>query len=213
MSGQAGLKRGLVAGAAASVLINGAVFTWWASSSFSWGVPLPGSEFTLLLAVAALVAATVGGLLLLFRRTRGAGLFLMPAGLILVFSFFLALRAGGAMRMWGFERFAERATPIVDAIERYSKEKGQPPPSLEELVPDYLPSIPATGVGSAREFRYIAGEQAEGQYGGNPWVLELAVGTGFLNWDILIYYPLQNYPEHGHGGMLEPVGNWAYVHE
>lgn len=30
------------------------------------------------------------------------------------------------------------------------------------------------------------------------------------NWDLLLYYPLQNYPK---GGSYEPVANWVYFHE
>ena len=211
---RSGFKRGLIIGVVVSVLVNGIVFLKWASSSFSWGQPLDGwDNLALLLAAVALMAAAVGGFLSLFPRTRAVGVFLAPASIIFVVSFVAASYAGSAVRMLGFERFAERAQPVVDAIESYARQNGQPPASLAELFPDYLASVPSTGVGSAPEFRYISGEQAKRDYDGNPWVLQLDVSTGALNWDILVYYPLQNYPEHGHGGRLERIGGWAYVHE
>lgn len=214
MNSRSGLKRGLIVGAVVSVLVNGTVFMKWASSSFSWGQPLRGwDDFAFLLAAVALMAAAVGGFLSLFPRTRAAGFFLAPASLIFVASFVVAAYAGSAVRMLGFERFTERAQPVVDAIDRYVRQNGQPPSSLAELFPDYLPSVPSTGVGSAPEFRYIVGEQAKREYHANPWVLQLDVSTGVMNWDIFIYYPLQNYPERGHGGALERIGDWAYVHE
>ncbi len=37
----------------------------------------------------------------------------------------------------------------------------------------------------------------------------------WLDWKerLVLYFPNRNYPQHGYGGWLEPVGDWAYVHE
>ncbi|MDQ5935721.1 MAG: hypothetical protein QG574_3036, partial [Cyanobacteriota bacterium erpe_2018_sw_21hr_WHONDRS-SW48-000092_B_bin.40] len=36
---------------------------------------------------------------------------------------------------------------------------------------------------------------------------------GMLNWDVFYYLPTEKYPEHDYGGSIEPIKNWAYVHE
>jgi hypothetical protein len=59
----------------------------------------------------------------------------------------------------------------------------------------------------------VVGKQAGENYGGNDWVLMAMVSTGLLNLDQFIYYPNQRYPEYGHGGSIERMGRWAYVHE
>lgn len=47
----------------------------------------------------------------------------------------------------------------------------------------------------------------------NPWVLVVFTPSGGINFDQFMYFPLQNYPEHGYGGWLERIDDWAYVHE
>jgi hypothetical protein len=34
-----------------------------------------------------------------------------------------------------------------------------------------------------------------------------------MNWDLFYYVPGLVYPERGHGGHIERIGDWAYVHE
>jgi len=61
-------------------------------------------------------------------------------------------------------------------------------------------------------YEYMCGEEAE-RFDGNPWVLLVRTPSGPINWDMFMYFPLQNYPEAGYGGRIEDVGDWAYVHE
>lgn len=49
--------------------------------------------------------------------------------------------------------------------------------------------------------------------GDAPWELRIPCSAGFLNWDVLIYWPTERYPDAAYGGWIEPVGRWAYVHE
>ena len=46
----------------------------------------------------------------------------------------------------------------------------------------------------------------------NPWSLEVATSIGILNWDKFVYYPNQQYVSCC-GNRLEPIGDWAYLHE
>lgn len=197
-----------MAGWVASLLGNGAVFLWWATSSFAWGISLGfGAEFLFLVVLLLLAALLVAGLLAVFPRTRRLAAALSVGCLVYSVMFAIALWAGNAVRMHGLKLFTERARPLIRAIEAYSDANGSPPSSLQDLVPAYLPEVPRTGVGSAPEYTYYRTDPASTQ--GNPWVLELGVSTGSMNWDSLIYYPLQNYPP----GAIEPVAEWAYVHE
>jgi hypothetical protein len=50
------------------------------------------------------------------------------------------------------------------------------------------------------------------RYEGNSWVLIVQTGVGW-NFDRLMYFPNQRYPEQGYGGRLERLNAWAYVHE
>ena len=67
-------------------------------------------------------------------------------------------------------------------------------------------------MGAYPKYEYVAGEEAK-KWDDNPWVLYVRTPLGGLNWDMFIYFPKQNYPEHGYGGVLERVKDWAYVHE
>jgi hypothetical protein len=62
------------------------------------------------------------------------------------------------------------------------------------------------------EYEYITGKEAENQYG-NPWVLMVFTPSGGINFDMMLYFPNQEYPPTGYGGGLERIDNWAYLHE
>ncbi len=63
------------------------------------------------------------------------------------------------------------------------------------------------------EFRYHTGIEAKDRFANNAWALSVATPSGGINWDMMLYFPDQNYPDRGYGGSLERVGDWAYVHE
>ncbi|MBM4044395.1 MAG: hypothetical protein FJ279_04715 [Planctomycetes bacterium] len=115
-------------------------------------------------------------------------------------------------RMTAFHELAGRSAPLVQAIHKFDEENGRPPVSLDDLVPRYLPSIPGTGMGAYPRYEYVAGDKAKQRYG-NPWALYIHTSIGFCNFDMFLYFPNQNYPEKGYGGVLERVRDWAYVHE
>ncbi len=123
-----------------------------------------------------------------------------------------SIRVGMLVRMAGMERFSDRSLPLIAAIKKYELANLAPPPSLQALVPTYLPAVPSTGMMAYPEYRYITGNDAVKKYSGNSWALSVNTGAGF-SFDRILYFPKQNYPPHGFGGVLEPVGVWAYVHE
>ena len=81
----------------------------------------------------------------------------------------------------GARRAADRGQRAID---RYRTREGKLPSSLDELVPNDLPSY---------ELRL------------NLYKL--------LQFDCLVCWPNGNYPDAMYGGAAERIGDWAYVHE
>ena len=204
-------------------LVLGSVTPLWlfplgwslAFSSHGWlswaGQILIYSEvFLVLLLLPALAVLLFGPIGLLFRKHRRAVAGYMVGSAVFVLSFFGGLAWGRQIWRANIVRVAERGQPLVDTITAYTSERGCPPHSLEELVPDYIDRIPETGIGSRPEFSYVTG-QPNG-YDGNEWVLIVnpPCAAGF---DTFMYFPRENYPREGYGGGIERIGAWGYVHE
>ena len=119
---------------------------------------------------------------------------------------------GARIRAAAFRDLATRSAPLVAAIHQYAADHQTPPESLDRLVPNYLREIPGTGIMAYPEYRYETGEVAK-RYEGNPWILRVSTPSGGINFDEFLYFPLQNYPDRGHGGSFERIGDWAYLHE
>lgn len=50
--------------------------------------------------------------------------------------------------------------------------------------------------------------------GTTPWELWVSCGAfPFINFDVFVYWPTEEYPDYMHGGWVERIGRWAYVHE
>jgi hypothetical protein len=238
----------------------------------------------------------------------GAGVVLVGSGLVARYYWTLARPA--------FERAAERAQPLVDAIAAYTEAHGEPPPSLSALVPDQLAVVPRTGIGAYPMFEYEAFEDEGGELvwydlgsrsgrpfsglwsypDGDPenailafeldgahaltdarvdrypddvaeqpfdaelwrddrsarmgmarslpseltvagrttiddlvrtlgepdgrrrirnarWELTVPCSPAAMVWDVFVYWPTHDYPDYMHGGDVERIGDWAYVHE
>jgi len=161
----------------------------------------------LLAAPPLLLVALIG---LCFRRVRrGSALVALCSAAYLV-AFPVSVQIGQRIRMRAFHQLAERSKPLIEAIRGFEQKHGRPPESLEALVPEFMPSIPSTGVRAYPEYDYST---ASKNFDGNPWVLTVSTPSGGINFDQFMYFPLTNYPEQGYGGWLERVGDWAYVHE
>jgi hypothetical protein len=151
-------------------------------------------------------------ILLFFPETRlWAGRILLTAVMALTVAIPL-MPLAGTVRMRGFHQLAFRSAPLVHALAAYTTDHGNPPETLNALIPDYIQKIPSTGMGAYPAYQYAAGDEAR-KWNDNPWVLSVETSRGFLNWDRFIYFPMQNYPATGYGGSLERIGEWAYVHE
>jgi hypothetical protein len=193
-----------------AAVIYGPMLAIYAYCITGWGGwSIAGVEFLVVpasLAIPVLALALIG---LCIPRTRQVSkcAVVIASGVLLLFP--PVVWASGTLRSHGFRRAAERAAPVVAAIERFERERGQPPSSIEQLVPHYLPSLPA----GIPKFEIVAGDVAARDYYGNRWVLFANVPTGMINWDVFLYFPNGQYPDKGYGGWLERIGAWAYVHE
>jgi hypothetical protein len=137
-----------------------------------------------------------------------------------VLAFSIAVIAGTAAGMWlgpihkmhRMRQVTAAAMPLVEAIRAFERDQRRPPRDLTELVPRYVAAVPPTGMRGFSEWVYLTGPDARA-YEENPWVLLIHTGGPGFNFDQLMYFPNQHYPEFGHGGWIERMGAWAYVHE
>ncbi|MBL7214050.1 MAG: hypothetical protein ISS71_00060 [Phycisphaerae bacterium] len=164
----------------------------------------------------ALFLIILGLLGLLVKSIRTYMVFLVLCSFIYFVAGIVTLRISGyithSIRNTAFRKLAQRSQSLIKAVRAYEQAYGNPPDSLQKLVPEFISEVPNTGMGGYPEYRYLSGENAM-QWTENPWVIFVETPIGILNWDLFMYFPLQNYPEIGYGGYLEKIDDWAYVHE
>ena len=189
-------------------------FSEWISTArigtrfFLWGqmiyvVPL----------LAAVLAIPVLIICLFFQRTRRQSLSFLMLSVLFIPCCIGGIVLGDKTRKAGMQSFSQRSQSLITAINEYERDHSAPPQSLNDLVPDYIPAVPSTGMMAYPEYRYHTGDEAKEQYADNPWALSVSTPSGGINFDMMLYFPNQIYPEHGYGGWLERIGDWAYVHE
>ncbi len=184
-----------------AVSANGSDILLW------YTVPL---VFPLLIALVAVVTSLP---FFIFRSKRKEAIDVFAVAAVYLAIGILCVSIGSRVRIRGFERLVERSRPLISAVRRFEAENKRPPATLAELVPKYLAGIPNTGMAAYPKYEYVTGDQALKNYDGNPWAVWVDTPASGINWDIFLYYPKQNYPQSGHGGSLERVKDWAYVHE
>lgn len=185
----------------------------WATLPFGSNLFL-GMAFVIpLVSLIALGTAAVA-LAGLFRADfRRLALQILGLSLAVVGGTVLGMWSGPIHKMQRIRHVAPAAMPLVRAIESFEQREHRPPRDLTELVPAYIPALPSTGMGGYSEWKYITGPDARDLYEGNAWVLVVFTGGPGINFDKLMYFPNQRYPEVGHGGWIERIGAWGYVHE
>jgi hypothetical protein len=78
-----------------------------------------------------------------------------------------------------FHDFAERADPVIEAVEAYRAAHGVCPESLDTLIPEYLDTPPRTGFHNPTEFRVMPEDCA----------LLVPLHTGTFDFNRLVYAP------------------------
>ena len=158
---------------------------------------------SLLLALPALVG-------LGFQRTRFVSAVVALSCAVHFAAFVSSLQIADRIRMNAFADLAERSKPLVAAIHAYQQKRGHPPESISGLVPEFISSVPLTGMGAYPEYEYLKDTT---NFHGNPWVLRVFTPSVGINFDQFLYFPLTNDPATGYGGVLRRIGDWAYVFE
>jgi len=155
-------------------------------------------------------------LLLVSKRLRPKYFRALLACLIAFIVVFPAFFIGWNIRMKAMEKVSGRSQPIIEAIHAFKKGNNRWPSTLDDLVPEFLADVPHTGLAAYPDYTYHSrtegNEYIFNREYNNPWVLVIYVIHGF-NFDKMLYFPDQDYPERGYGGWLERMGDWAYVHE
>ena len=147
------------------------------------------------------------------RSTRRYSCPVLVACIVLIAASWGGNHLGNRLRMKAFAGLAERSRPLVEAIEAYAADRGEPPDKLEDLVPKYLPAVPGTGMRVYPKYEYIKKDDPEKwYYRDNPWVITVQTPSGGINWDEFLYFPHRDYLQYG-GGSMELLGDWAYLHE
>ncbi len=123
----------------------------------------------------------------------------------------LVLYAYGSLRRAGQLRVMHNAEPLIAAIRQYESDQGVAPQELEQLIPDYLSKIPSTGLPAYSEYQYWLLDKNELEE--NTWTISLRTPLMHGDLNFLLYMPNENYPPRIYGGWVEPIENWAYVHE
>jgi hypothetical protein len=173
--------------------------------------PLLGLIAALLLIVATACWVAVGGMVfslvaLNWRPAVAASIVVggMAVGFVPgIVTFHLLKHAGYTLLGW-------RSAPLIEAIKAYERSNGAPPGTLDDLTPQYLKSVPGTGMAAYPEYEY-APEQGP-CLDGNRWHVKVDAGE-VLQWDFFFYCPEQIYSVQGWGGYNEVIGDWAYLHE
>ena len=97
----------------------------------------------MLIGVTVPVLAIAAVTLTIIPRTRTAGIHILLPAIVCFLLFIPAMQLAQVMRLQGFHLVSKRMDPVIAAIIKYQKDKDVVPVSLEALVPDYLPEIPA----------------------------------------------------------------------
>lgn len=167
-----------------------------------------GTGMLFLLSIVIVIGSLIA---LLFSGNRHSSLRNLLIGTCAVVFVFCGLKGRFAIRTKQFEDLANRSRPLIAAISRFEKDHGRPPAKLDALVPKYIGEVPHTGMGAYPDYEYKVSPIDPGLDA--QWELSVPCSVGIANWDLFYYLPTEKYPQRNYGGYIEPIKNWAYVHE
>lgn len=158
------------------------------------------------LLLAGLALPVFGIAALLSARPRWA----LP-GLVLCVALGLSVGAGilggAAVRRVRFSEAAERARPLIGALETF-RARGGYPEALEDVTRGTMERPPYTGLLAYPEFEY---RRSGPDFDVPGYELRVSCPMGPMSFDVFVYRPGRSYPERLYGGRVERIGDWAYV--
>jgi hypothetical protein len=115
---------------------------------------------------------------------------------------FMAIQVGWVIGRARFAAAAENAKPVIEALEVHRTKRGSYPESVD---------LPSTGLMAFPKYTYTpASKEHIDPFEGYQLTISCSVGMSF---DQFVYWPSRNYPSHMYGGVVERIGDWAYIHE
>jgi hypothetical protein len=126
-------------------------------------------------------------------------LILLPVGILK-----LGFEIGSRIRFNSLTHLCNRSQVIIDAIEGYNRHTGKYPDYLEDLVPIYLPRIPAIHMMGYNKYYYESFNKS------NFKKYKLVIDSTRSE---LIYSPDGDYPEQKSEGVpqIRHIGRWLYI--
>ncbi len=169
---------------------------WWSVAPNGSDVPKIAVQRVLFLSLLTMVGLS-SLRFLFFRKLQYLTTKITIFSLGFLLAFLGASSLGNGLRLKAFQDVVERGNTIVDAVEHYIRETGEPPSALEDLIPKYIKSIPKTGIAAYPYYRY----QKLGFAG--LWKTWVPVDSG-LDKGSIIFMSEQNYPD-----WWDRIGKWA----
>jgi hypothetical protein len=89
---------------------------------------------------------------------------------------------GDLMLKLSFDSLESRNPELIKAIEAYAHDKGAPPATLAQLIPDYIPAIPHTGIAVRPDYDYEPKPGLCGVSKDRPsnWNLSVSIGGAII---------------------------------
>jgi hypothetical protein len=103
-----------------------------------------------------------------------------------------------------------KSTCVINAIESYSTVHGHYPKHIDNLIPEFFPNKPSTGLIGYDHYVY---KQMVTPSGMTDYELQIPCSTDILKFDRMIYRHSQNYTYNTEHNLITIRGSWAYVSE
>lgn len=116
------------------------------------------------------------------------------------------------LRNYGLARAAQRAQPLISAIETFRAEKGRYPSSvdLESHIRKSIGRFPYTGMVGYPHFEY---QKATSDTLFKSYEIRVFTPSRGISFDWFVYWPEKVYPDEMYQGRVERIGEWAYLRE
>ncbi len=142
------------------------------------------------------------------QNRAGHKVILLNSGILCVLCL-VALLSLQVIRHHGFAALSERSKPLIAAISAFENKYSRAPQDLDQLVPEFLPAVPGTGMETYPNYEYRA---FPGLVRGG-WLLSVSCYLNPINGDEFFYAPHSKKIGSVPGGYNEQIGDWVYFHE